>query len=584
MSAHTPILDAARQAQLDRVRTTLEELRSVLSAATAAPADEATLRGALEQLDDVFLLVVVGEFNAGKSALINALLGERLLEEGVTPTTTAIQIIRHADDAGRGAPDGVRIVSGSSPLLRDVHLVDTPGTNAIATEHTILTEEFVPRADLILFATSADRALTESERSFIGRIREWGKKVVVIINKVDLLSSAEDLETVVQFVTENLRALLGSTPQVFPVSARDALAGKTKGDTALVDESGLAALEQYILDTLDDDERFRLKLLNPIGVSLRIVQSAETIVAKRREVLAVDLETTEEIRSLLTGYEQSLHRGLELRLAEVDGVLRGIERNGDAFFEETVRVGRVFDLLNRSKVRADFEREVIGNAPTEIEKRVEGIIDWLVKSDLDQWKHIRDRLVQRKTEQADHAAGRLAGGFDYDRDRLLDAVGGAVQKTLDQHDHRAESARVADSVQGAVANAALLEVGAVGLGAVISMITSSTAVDVTGTLAASVMATLGFFVIPRRRRQAKRELRSRVTALQAQLRNVLTAQLSREVTATMERVEAVLAPYLNFVEGERTRLEARAAELSRLRVRLEEIKRSLDAEVESAGS
>ena len=56
----------------------------------ADPSDSDTLGKSLEQLDELFLLVVVGEFNAGKSAFINALLGQRLLKEGVTPTTTQI--------------------------------------------------------------------------------------------------------------------------------------------------------------------------------------------------------------------------------------------------------------------------------------------------------------------------------------------------------------------------------------------------------------------------------------------------------------------------------------------------------------
>ena len=86
----------------------------------------------------------------------------------MTPTTTTIQILRHAERRGQPVADGVQVVTGSAPLLRDIHIVDTPGTNAITREHETLTERFVPRADLILFVTSADRPFTESERQFIG--------------------------------------------------------------------------------------------------------------------------------------------------------------------------------------------------------------------------------------------------------------------------------------------------------------------------------------------------------------------------------------------------------------------------------
>jgi predicted GTPase len=70
--------------------------------------------------------------------------------------------------------------------LRDINIVDTPGTNAVIRKHEQITSEFVPRADLILFVTSADRPFTESERQFIERIRDWGKKVVFVVNKIDI--------------------------------------------------------------------------------------------------------------------------------------------------------------------------------------------------------------------------------------------------------------------------------------------------------------------------------------------------------------------------------------------------------------
>ena len=71
-------------------------------------------------------------------------------------------------------------------LLRDLHIVDTPGTNAIDREHERLTIDFVPRADLVLFVTSADRPFTETERVFLETIRDWGKKIVIVVNKVDI--------------------------------------------------------------------------------------------------------------------------------------------------------------------------------------------------------------------------------------------------------------------------------------------------------------------------------------------------------------------------------------------------------------
>jgi len=55
-----------------------------------------SLQKAILQLDELFLIVVAGEFNAGKSALINALLGQKVLAEGTTPH----YIARHPGQMG----------------------------------------------------------------------------------------------------------------------------------------------------------------------------------------------------------------------------------------------------------------------------------------------------------------------------------------------------------------------------------------------------------------------------------------------------------------------------------------------------
>ena len=90
------------------------------------------------------------------------------LQEGVTPTTAQIHVLRTAHGDRRAHREAASVqVTAPVDLLRDVHIVDTPGTNAIIREHERLTTDFVPRADLVLFVTSADRPFTETERAFL---------------------------------------------------------------------------------------------------------------------------------------------------------------------------------------------------------------------------------------------------------------------------------------------------------------------------------------------------------------------------------------------------------------------------------
>jgi len=64
-------------------------------------------------------------------------------------------------------------------------------------------------------------------RAFLEEIREWGKKIVLVINKADILETPDDLATVEQFVRRSALTLLGVEPMVFAVSARAAFRAKT---------------------------------------------------------------------------------------------------------------------------------------------------------------------------------------------------------------------------------------------------------------------------------------------------------------------------------------------------------------------
>ena len=183
---------------LQKEKHALQEAIAILSQFSLPREDLDKLRGAAEQLDELFLIVAAGEFNAGKSALLNALLGETVLEEGVTPTTAQVTLLRWGEQAGRlVVDDGFAIVTHPLPLLQELNMVDSPGTNAINRQHERLTSDYVPRSDLVLFVTSADRPLTQSERLFLEKILKWGKKVSLVINKIDILESENAREEAV---------------------------------------------------------------------------------------------------------------------------------------------------------------------------------------------------------------------------------------------------------------------------------------------------------------------------------------------------------------------------------------------------
>jgi small GTP-binding protein len=575
------ILSDAAEELLARERRALAELRLVLERIGVEEKDGAAFDASIRQLDELFLVVVAGEFNSGKSAFINALLGESLLEEGVTPTTERITVVRHGKTRSRDRErDAVEVIRAPLAVLETIEIVDTPGTNAITREHEALTRDFIPRSDLVLFVTSADRPFTESERRFLQGIRDWGKKVVLVVNKVDILESEEDVAKVERFVRENAAKLMGSSPEVFSASARRALRGKSENDQALLAASRFPALEDYVVSVLDDLERVRLKLLNPLGVGHSLQTKYSDVVSAELGLLKEDLGVLDDIDRGLALYREDQARNFAFRLADIDNALLDFESRGARFFEDTLRLGRVFDLMNKARVKADFERQVVGDLPHQVEKRVEAVIDWLVASELRQWQAVMERLDRRRSIHEDRMVGRLPASFENDRRRLLETVGDAARKAVEGYDRERESSRLADSVQAAVASAVLLEASAVGLGTIVTLIATTAAADVTGILAASALSVVGLLVLPAKKRRAKAELSGKVGRVREQLMTSLRQQFEGETKASVARIEEALAPYTRFVRSERTRLQEARTELEGSRVELEKLR----AEVERLGA
>jgi small GTP-binding protein len=571
---------AREQELLERLATALERFGS-----DVATDDLRRFQEAREQLSGLFLLVIAGEFNSGKSSFINALLGERVLPEGVTPTTDRINVLRHGPEVSELLREAYLLErTHPADVLREINIVDTPGTNAIIRRHEELTRDFVPRSDLVLFVTSADRPFTESERAFLEQIRQWGKKIVFIVNKIDILTRPEEREEVVRYVSENAAALLGETPQIFAVSAREAQEARGSGKDGksgeeLWERSGLGAVEDYLLNTLDQEERVRLKLLNPLNVGLRLASKYKDATFERLKLLAQDVEAIQNIDQQLALFHQEMLRDFEPRLARLDVLLGDMERRGIQFFEETIRIGRIKSLMDSEGVKRAFEREVIGETPREMEDEVNHVIDWIVERNLRLWQDISGYIERRQlTRHREGMIGDVGPSFSYNRQALLDSIGRVSREVVGSYNRDTESRAIANDIQGAFATTALAEAGAIGLGTIVITVVTGAAADLTGILLATALAVGGFYVLPRKRRQAQRDLQRRIAELRTRLKDALTRQVHLELEQSTGRINEAIAPYRRFVQSQQQVLnEARgelvATEDALLRLRSEVEKR-----------
>jgi Fe2+ transport system protein B len=546
-------------------------VRDVLAKADGSRADLERLASLVNEMDELFLLVVVGEYNSGKSTFINALLGDEVFAMGDLPTTRAISILRY----GEAAPpeligENTHVYHYPLEVLRDLDIVDTPGTNSIERMEEAITRDFVPRADLVLFVTSLLQPLTASELDFLAHIQQWGKKVVFIVNGVDRRNSDEQISRVREYLTKEVSARLGGTsPTIYFISALLALRGKlaakgTATSAPIPDpQNQYPALEHYVVETLRETERVRLKLLSPLGVLRHVLQLNLESLGGRLTVVDEDGRVLRSIREQLEAYTKEMQTDSERYLIEVRNVLYELERRGRSWFERTIRIGNANFLRNKDAVENRFRSEVVQDTPQAIENVVHRMVDWTVQRNLKLWTTVFTELDAHTARL--RASGALAAHgdteFQYNREELFAKLREPVERRLSDFDTEREARQITDSVKEAVMTAFGVNVLAVGLGAIFLAAFTTAALDVTGVLTATVFAIAGWLLIPARRRKLIGEFEVKVAKLNEDLAALLKSKFSEQLGRYERQLLDVIAPYERFLDTERSKLQSGLGDL-----------------------
>ena len=558
---------------LDRERDLLSGIAALLDHVGSPDDTRRRVADLAESLNDLFLLVVAGEFNAGKSTLVNALFGRKVMEEGPVPTTDKITVLRYGDEeAVHRRSEFVTEHLVPHPLLRHLALVDTPGTNSIVREHQVLTEDFVPRADLVLFVTSYDRPLSESERVFLDYIQSaWGKQLVVAVNKADLAETEASLAQVLQHVRDGLAKQMGPDappPLLFPVAARLALAAKQDADASGTPEafradprweaSRFGPFQRFVEETLGESTRIALKLTAPLDASKTLLSDVHRQLDASRQLLSRDAEDLQALDARFADVRTSLAEIVGRAVADVDRELLEMERRGVRFLDDTIRVSRLHVIRDRNAFREEFDRQVVRDAERRVEERLGEAADGILRRVFDLWKETYARLNDVRKRSGEQASD----GFLYDRDEVLRDVLREARRTIETYDMTEEARRLLENARSGITVGGA---AAVGLGAAAVLLIYTTVFDITGgVLAAGAVAALGFVVLPMQRRRAVKDFSTRVEALRAELRAALERELGEEVDAAIAKVRALVDPIRSLVSVQSDLLSASATEAERL--------------------
>ena len=351
-----------------------------------------------------FHLVILGEFNHGKTTFVNALLGADVLPTGITPTTAAINHVVWAEgpcarvqltngNMVKISPEaladwvtvsgeqveGVAYVELGYPfdLLREnITLVDTPGVNDLNEQRADVTYGYIPRADAVLFLLDAGQALKDSEREFLAsHVLEGSRdRLMFILGKIDLLSEKER-DAVISYVRDGLEKLVPN-PTVFPISAREWLVGNRE-------QSGMPALIHHLERFLDTD-RAQILLDNAIADAQRTSSYLKQNLQLKLHSYDLDFEE------------------LQSRVQQVQGQLDANKRSLDGLHD------RIKSETNAYKAQVALDLENFRNAfveaiPAQIDavdaEDVKTYLPGFVEDKFREWAHLEAATLAQLLEK-----------------------------------------------------------------------------------------------------------------------------------------------------------------------------------------
>lgn len=251
------------------------------------------------QLEAPFTFVIVGEVKAGKSSFINALLESQkeICKVAPSPMTDTIQQIVYGDhESVVFINDHLKRITQPVEILKEIAIVDTPGTNTIVAHHQEITEKFIPYSDLVVFVFESKNPYRQSAWDFFDYINsEWRRKVVFVLQQKDLMESG-DLDINIKGVIENAQKKGIAHPNVFAVSAKLELEG-------LKEASGFIELRKYIADNITGGKAPLLKLSNTVNTIQKINDTITYALNKREEQFLLDKDFRSDIKETLDNQE-----------------------------------------------------------------------------------------------------------------------------------------------------------------------------------------------------------------------------------------------------------------------------------------
>lgn len=551
--------------------------------------DTKKLEEMMTQIDNPFMVLICGEYNSGKSTFINAILGNNICKIGATPTTDKINIIKKGySDIEKIKSPIINTMELELDILDNFLIVDTPGTNSIIKEHQEITKEFIHRAELILFVTSADRPFSESERQMLELIStKYGKKIVFILNKIDQ-KDVHEIDEIVEFIRENSLKMLGLKPKILTVSAKKAFKGVEDGDESLIKESRIKDVVNDI-SKIHRKNALYLKLDSPISTSLNMIDEVAEQLNIDSEKVSGEAKELNDFIIRLGEYHKSLTEDYKKKIELIKGNFNEIENDIYKIIDSI----SFFKLLKsklpftKSKIKYNFEEQV-----EDLSRKVNTTLESLTYDVAQDSKKMYEQAHQfinkqiAKYKRDDLYIQTASPDYIETGRNILETLRTSFETDYKHYNLPQASKDIKKSIDDGFSASFIGSVASIGLGGALIAVLPTLVMDITGISLSIVLAVSSLFILPAKKRQAKRVLSEKFSELSNNLTTVTMEKIKADLQKIYSQIEREMKPYRSFVDSEeeilrnnKEKAEKLSKELVNIKTKVENIFKSRWGEI-----
>ncbi len=531
------------------------------------------------RIHEPFMFVIVGEVKSGKSSFINALLatGREITKVAPQPMTDTIQQILYGETEETIVVNPhLKKILLPVEILREIAIVDTPGTNTIVAHHQEITESFIPASDLIVFVFEAKNPYRQSAWDFFDFIHaDWLKKVIFVLQQKDLMP-AEDLAVNMNGVREYAQKKGIAVPHVFAVSAK----AEQEGD---LESGGFGPLREYIHQNITGGQAPYLKLINNVATSHNISDRIAKGLADRKTQWEADTAFREDIRMTLAEHEARAFKQVNML---VENLLAGYDRITRRKGQELSEGLSFFSLLKRSFTaifsRSTSVKEWLNELANSLEKelndelrqKLSGSVDDLAES-IQQMAKVVDLKIRnsRTILRDDHD---LFSDIAEKRINVLRELQDAFAQFISKADNFADTELFPD--KGSISPNIATGSGLAVVGLILSIVTHGAVFDITGGVLSAIGLIFAGATASVKRRKIIGGYETEVSKGRNRIEADVTEKLKSYISHLKNKIEANFWRFDSMLEQEAAAIAGIEKDYAAIASRIVELEKELGDE------